>query len=1160
MELPTRDRVHPLAQYLLALAGTIGAYAGYNAFVAPRIEGTPPVPRDATHVQRTLATDDDSVEWLRPWLPADAWELGKCKSLRTEDTLLLFQDYVTRDDGTVQIYPLTIVLGAARRPAAPLQNRQENGSDPAGFAPPVIVRATEQAELVFDRPLQLGGDGPGRLMQGRLPGRVEVFQPGAGGTGGTRIVTSNLQLTPLRIFTLEQVEFAHEGSRGSGRNLVLDLAHAAPPGAINAGFANVTGLARMELAFLDFLELTTGDPEAPSVPSSQIQSNRRDLRLRDSTNAVGRAVRETSAVVIPAAAPPPPAPPHPAVPGRPEPLVGRGEEILSGADGSTSSLESVRIHCRGPLVFDFNQQTATFRDQVTVQATDQSGDELQGDLLQVVFRREPDSGEIAGGNTAGRSLARLKPDVVIAEGRPARLVLPSRSASAAAERLEYHLGLSQLRASDSTAVIVRQAGQEFVARSLEYRIREDRTLGPLVAQGPGQLMARSSANDGPALNEGQLPAGPGWRVTFGEQLTIQPDGDRRLVTLSGGAVMEPEPGQRISGDRVQLWLEPGTSAALQPAGTERPLSADYQPVRAEVTGNVEVQLDRLHGTTSRLVAEWGEGESPAVGMISPSGRKISQSVGAADKKRPGFEPDFTLTHETSFGRSPSASAPHPPPPSPRRRGEGEDDFREGGHGSLQFKCDEIRVRLERGEGASAAREVELAGQVLVRQRKAQPDVGAESGADLEVTGDWLQLVPAGENLWRAHVTGTAGIVTPEMTLSGQDLQMDQAANRAWVTGPGELSMLRRGDKAPALSIASTGEGTADLRGRQSGAVPHGPESLQVTWQGGMIFDGGRVWFEQQVRSAVSRSRSAESGSEEIRTVSEALTLTFDRPISFEQPTGGLADQANGPQVRKLSLAGRLAPGQQAFPVAARTDSGETGTSVVLERTMRDGAKNVTGREVMIVPAVDADLDSGDIQAGGPGALIHWRPGGEGESRGLFGSAAPAQGQVKAEGQPGVTCLHLNFDGQLTANSKRTEMQIDGQVRGVFGPVKAWDEQLNPAQAPPPAGCTRLTCQSVSLVQWTPEAAGSPMTELIATGDAVILGEAFEARGRRVSYNQQNDLLVLEGDGRTDANLWHATRPGAPRNQLVAGKILYRPGDGWTQIEKVRSATINQQGR
>lgn len=1071
MELPTKDRVHPVAQYLLALAGTIGAYAGYNAFVSPRIEGSPPAQRAATQVQRTLATDDDSVEWLRPWLPADAWELGKCKSLRTEDSLLLFKDYVTRDDGTVQIYPLTIILGSAGR-------RAENGSDPsgvdpAGSAPPVILRASEQAELVFDRPLQLGGEGPGRLMQGRLPGLVEVLQPGAGGRPGTRVVTSNLQLTPQRVFTLEQVEFTHEGSRGSGRNLMLDLAHAAPPGTINTGFANVTGLARMELAFLDWLELSASSPDEPEA------------------SATG--------------------------------LSGRPVELASDR---TVSLESVRVLCRGPLVFDFDQQTATFRDQVVVQATNQSGDELHGDLLQVVFRRELAEGELEGGAT--RSLARLKPDVVIAEGKPARLVLPSRDASAAAERLEYHLGLSQLRAADSTAVIVRQAGQEFVARSLEYRIREDRTLGPLVALGPGQLTA---------LNGTDATRRPAWQVTFGQQLTIQPDGDQRLVTLSGSAVIEPEPGQRISGDRVQLWLEPGNSPASRPAGANHPLTSDYQPLRAEVTGNVDVRLDQLKGVTAKLVAEWGEGASPAVGSFRPGPGDTTVVAWKTDDERAGPGTAFTLTRETSLASATGERGREGSRPVASNASDGS---------QLQFRCDEIRVRLERGADA-AAREIELAGQVQVRQLKARVDPGATDDVELEVTGDWLQLVPAGEKLWRAHVTGAAQIVTPELKLAGRDLQLDQAANRAWVSGPGELALTQEGESGE--------DERRELREPQSGAVRR---LLNVNWQGGMVFDGGRVWFEQQVRSSATRSRGEEGGSEEIRTVSEGLTLTFDRPVSFEQSPDGPAGPAGGPQVRKLSLAGRLAPGQQAFPVAAAI-SDEPGVSVVLERTAIDDSGTVVGREVMIVPALDADLESGDIRASGPGALMHWRPGGESAGGNLFGSRQPAANQPPPAGQPSITCLHVNFDGQLVANSKRTEMQIDGQVRGVFGPVKTWEEQLNAAQTPPP-GCTRLTCQSVSLVQWTPEAAGSPMTELVATGDAVILGDAFEARGRRVSYNQQNDLLVLEGDGRTDANLWHASRPGAPRNQLVAGKILYRPGDGWTQIEKVRSATINQSGR
>lgn len=1101
------QQIHPFAQYLLALAATVLAYAGYAAWVAPRIEGKPPVVEGVSRVLLEIPRDDRTASELGPWLPAGSWELAKCKimRLRDEDATLYFHDYVTLEDGSVQIYPLTIVLG----------QRQAS----SGQKGPLIIRAAEQALVQFDRPLQLGGENPGRLISARMPGAVEIVQSELhAGTilPGLSVRTSNLQLTPQRIFTIEQVEFSQSGSSGAGRNLVIDLAHTTPPGSINNGFHTVNGLARMELAFLDYLEL-----RKPVDPAG-------------------------------------------------EPVVAAG----SGAD----RMEAARVHCRGPLVFDFQDLTARFREEVVVRSTSGSGDLLSGDELQIVFEQVIGTGPpqpVGGAKRPG--FPQLKPARIVAVGTPAKLDLPSRTASAVAERLEYDLNQDRIMARDSRAVLVRQAGQEFEAHAIDYRLREDGSLGPMLAEGPGRLTAHSVTVD---------PGKParGWQLDFVDRLTIEPDADGKLVTVSGSARVRMQSGEELAGQQIRLWLAQQRNGALagEPGG-----DWDYRPRRMEVDGEALISLRGLKGLTRKLIALWSEPVAHAA--IRPAGVQA------------GWVPSFSDPHTLSVRipgvdralpsagiRTVSWSSPADPSsggasflgltpvvahtvlrPEWNPAGAGgsarqeinlpaADDPIAQPRGAMSFRSDSVTVRLIPGPPGGAAVDqpgssielVELEGSVVVEQQElpgAIPAEGPAGGRELLIRSNRLEMRPLEEGLWRAHVHGNAEVETRQMMLRGEDLHLDQAANRMWVAGAGSLELKPQtavaGGNTPALQV-STGAEQADAMAAL--------ESLQVNWAGGMIFDGSRVWFEQGVRSE-SRHANRKGGYSTIRSLSAGMTLTLDRPIGFREDQGS-AGQA---RVRELLLVAKLPAGQQAFAAPAPSAQADD-PAVVLEKSDYDTSGTPQARQLVIVPRVHVDLDTEEIVAEGPGSIGNWQPAGSRGGTPLFAGSKPAATEGSAGA--GLSTLHLRFDRKLTAQSARGKLVIDGNVRGVFGSVPGWDDRLDPEPPRPPAGVTRLSCQQVEVHQWTPSGSETALTDLVAAGDAVIRNEAFEARGSRVTYSQQNDLLVLEGDSRSEANLWRSTGSDGSRDHLVAGKISYRPTDQWTHIEKVRSATIDRNGQ
>jgi len=61
----------------------------------------------------------------------------------------------------------------------------------------------------------------------------------------------------------------------------------------------------------------------------------------------------------------------------------------------------------------------------------------------------------------------------------------------------------------------------------------------------------------------------------------------------------------------------------------------------------------------------------------------------------------------------------------------------------------------------------------------------------------------------------------------------------------------------------------------------------------------------------------------------------------------------------------------------------------------------------------------------------------------------------------------------------------------------------------------------------------------------VEGESFTARSARLTWSEAKDLLVFEGDGRSDAQLYRQAKVGAATSSASAGKILY-----WRAINRV----------
>ena len=160
---------------------------------------------------------------------------------------------------------------------------------------------------------------------------------------------------------------------------------------------------------------------------------------------------------------------------------------------------------------------------------------------------------------------------------------------------------------------------------------------------------------------------------------------------------------------------------------------------------------------------------------------------------------------------------------------------------------------------------------------------------------------------------------------------------------------------------------------------------------------------------------------------------------------------------------------------------------------------------------------------------------------------------------GLTYLGVDFQRGLRGNIHQRRMEFHQRVEAVWGPVAGWDDRLDPhAPSGLPEGVVAVSCDVLGVGQ-VPPAPGRarPSMELAAGGNVLVEGESFTARSARLTWAEAKDLLVFEGDGRSDAQLFRQLQAGAQPSSASAGKILYWRGLNRVDVEDARYLDLDQ---
>lgn len=320
--------------------------------------------------------------------------------------------------------------------------------------------------------------------------------------------------------------------------------------------------------------------------------------------------------------------------------------------------------------------------------------------------------------------------------------------------------------------------------------------------------------------------------------------------------------------------------------------------------------------------------------------------------------------------------------------------------------------------------------------------------------------------------GTATINARGLTLAAERLDADQATGRFWSNGPGMATM--------------------NVDGEMFGEPAGTTTTVTLTWQKGLDAAGQRI--------VASGRALAESQHGWVQADRVVALLT--KPLAIQR------DAAKGKvEVARVSLEGNV--------VGDYRGQDEQGQN---------------SHENFQLEQIAYDHLSGNIQGRGPGSLRSVRL--STSSIGFADLAGATTGQAHPEKQkakePHLQYARLDFSDGISGNVNQRVVRFHGRVRGVYGPVDEWKDEL-PLYAP-----GRLPSDTVTLACETLEVNEDPLTrpadknkfgmlEIRGLTNVEIEGRSaksglFQAQAMAASYSQAKDQFALEGDGRLDATI------------------------------------------
>ena len=1128
--------IESLTRIIGSFVLTAAVYTAYAVAVVPLIEpqvevkvaDLPPL-TEAELLLAASAADRQRAD-LSCWFEEGDWELESPYVLETPQGKLLFRDYRPRPDGLMELSPCSMVF----------QSAEEGGDAEARKRRATVMRAPEGALLRFERPVNLKQGKIEKLIGGELLGEVEIKsgQKLPGPEDDLHITTRDVMLSETHISTPHLLEYSLGSHRGRGRGVLIELDNEQKPDEAAGEHRGIKTLTLQEQVFMH-LEPDDKNDLFPGNTSPAAQP--------------GAAAQPAGIVAVP---------------------------IASGPKKPKSP--PVEIRCSGAFTFDMAKNVAVFRKQVDVTRMNASGesDQISGDLLTIYFVNQPTNPtppgtpplSAAATAEAAKSSGskKLEPSRIEVIGEPVIVRAPSNQMQARGQYVEHVLETRAVKIRDSVEAVVRQESREIRCPELTFIPDPAGGHGSLLALGKGSLSG-SSPEDPQQSFEAQWTS----------RLHFRPHEGQRVLSIEGDARVESRSKGMMSAAQIHMWFKEVPKPNFVPLPPAQFVAADRgapKKPKTELQADRILALDAVHIDSPQMIGDidrlegWFEHTNPT-GMrqaMYRGGEQVllaAMTVGAGPLRFPGMASDAppaipiavpmpvplvaeqprvgggltgavplsTMSDNTvpvyptteipsglvplngpSNGpqnglpdagladpfhaplanppvtQRPSAAAPAPPPSQYHIRGQ------------------LARMLINVEDKAMRLREIVVEKNVKLTETRTK----LPTEQPLLIQGDTLQLTQTTPTASYVVVTGAPAYVEARgMTMSGGKLTLDRPNPQANLFGiPGQGVMTLPMDR--------------DLQGKPTG----NRELLNLTWQGSLTFDGLTAKFERGVEARMS--------TQSLRT--DRMDVIFTRPIAM----GNSDVNQPQPEIERVNCY------DGAF-VESRT----------FEQQQLKAVERMTARTLSL------HRPSGDFAADGPGEVVSVRLGKPKDpnardarnpllGQGAIGNAGvppiplgPGGGNAAAGATPTINYLNTRFQRSLRGNEIRREMTFSNQVRVLYGPVPDWNSVIDPDRPEQWAQQTVLIdADQLQINAVRDEATKTDSYNLVAEGNTLVEGTTFTARAPRLTYAQSKDLLVIEGDARTDAELHHQKQVGGQNSDTKAHRFMIWPSTNRVQVD------------
>jgi hypothetical protein len=423
-----------------------------------------------------------------------------------------------------------------------------------------------------------------------------------------------------------------------------------------------------------------------------------------------------------------------------------------------------------------------------------------------------------------------------------------------------------------------------------------------------------------------------------------------------------------------------------------------------------------------------------------------------------------------------------------------------------LRCNERMVLDHLYAEGGALDAVDKRGGVEVRQEPAKP---GEEGVYIE--GNTLNMnCFAGGNV--LVVTGDlAKLKMDKIFILGPEVNIDQVLNKAWVIGGGAMQM----------------QSTTTLEGKPLAR----PVPLKVQWDDDMLFYGTFALFRGNIQAVQDQARLA----------CQELQVYFDRPIS-------LKEGMHGTQPAKVSkLVADKKNSNQNVHVEDQTFEGGRlqkyqlmiGREMLMNTVARDEAPSQPGK----------NNDANEVTLYGPGSVRIMQRG-DADLTLTPGNPAPNQSAPakKATNEQQMKLTYVSFMKVMQASNRTNVAKFWESVRVLNLPCDDPHRDIDldaMLAAELPEGALYLRCNRLNVGTYQKAIVTSTGQKQLRTyqimdayGQVYVEGKDFTAQCDHMSFNEEKDQVVFDGEGDNLAVMSKGELKSGDRKTTKAKRFTY----------------------